>query len=537
MNPCCPLLDRLPRFAATFLFVSLFLSACKMTDTTNNELPRNQKLPLFDPHVAVYTCAPAQLPPFDAQAAAWFQEARTLESPEIYIDDRDYKKIVALTRKAAERQHWNAMLNLASYYLEGRDPPHGAEDAVQLVEAAMRLGIPAAYDRMGTYYMNGTGVRGDATRAYAFWQRAAQMGSPEALTDLGRKMFSVDDRPNDTRWANAAVGINMLECAYGQGYGLAAYELGFLYSNPIGRNPTRDDLERALLVWHNGVKFGSAKCAAAMSGEFESISSDADRKVLHTDMARSERYYMLARALEFDPERRFPNLDKILPLPPADLPPWNGDRDTLINAARGVSHPPPAPRSPSAYSERKERFYLDPEYRLAPTDDTTAGATAPFAGYWQPATDDKWVQQGGTALTTYPALYQPGERFDRVHAQHPDGRTDVVSGLTWLHWRTVRHDLGTISPPLVSGRTRATEPPAAATICSAGERCPVSGTWQPWMHTEHPMQSAINHYWRQAWLVAGQRFPDPQLDWMLDVAAADISWHLMDDIGVDICPA
>jgi hypothetical protein len=39
------------------------------------------------------------------------------------------------------------MLNLASLYVEGRDPSHGMK-AVQLVEKAMRLGIPA-YDRMG----------------------------------------------------------------------------------------------------------------------------------------------------------------------------------------------------------------------------------------------------------------------------------------------------------------------------------------------------------------------------------------------------
>ncbi|WP_426192951.1 tetratricopeptide repeat protein [Massilia sp. DWR3-1-1] len=374
------------RSIVTLAFLCEALTACKMDGAAGNVLPRNEKLPLLDPHVASYTCAPAQLPPFDAQADAWFQEARALESPRIFDDERDYKKIVALTHQAAQRQHWKAMLNLASFYLEGRDPPHGAEDAVQLVEAAMRLGVPAAYDRMGTYYMNGSGVRADATRAYAFWQRAAQMGSPDALADLGRKLISVDDHPERDRWANEAVGTKMLECAYSQGHGPAAYALGFQYSMPTGRNPKREELERALLAWHNGVKFGSAKCAAAISGEFRSFSNEPDRMVLHTDLARSERYYVLARALEFDPDRRFPNLDKILPLPPADLPPWHGDRDTLINAARGISHEPSPPRSPSAYSERKGRFYLDPIYRLAPTDEIAPSSTAPFAGDWQPIT-------------------------------------------------------------------------------------------------------------------------------------------------------
>lgn len=519
---------------ALILAFLLSLSACKMTDSTDNVLPRNQKLPLFDPHVASYTCAPAQLAPFDAQANAWFQETRTLESPEIFIDDRDYIKIIALTRQAAERQHWKAMLNLASYYVEGRDPPHGEEDAVKLVEAAMRLGIPAAYDRMGTYYMNGTGVKADATRAYAFWQKAAQMGSPEALTDLGRKMISVDDHPERDRWANETIGTRMLECAYGQGYADAAYKLGFQYSMPTGRNPTQDELHRALIVWHNGVKFGSAKCAAAVAGEFESISDRADRMVLHTDIARAERYYTLARALEFDPDRRFPNLDKILPLPPAELPPWNGDRDTLINAARGISHLPSSPRSPSAYSERKGRFYLESEYHLAPTNDVSSESIAPFAGYWQPFTDDTLLQQGGAALTTHPALYETGESYERVYAQHPDGIMDRVYGLTWRLWRTVRHDEGTISPPVVRGRTRLIAPPAAEMVCRANALCPISGTWQPWMKAEHPLRSDVNQYWRQAWIVAGQPFPQPRRDWMVDVNANDVSWHLMDSIGIDI---
>jgi hypothetical protein len=120
------------------------------------------------------------------------------------------------------------------------------------VEDAMRLGVPAAYDRMGTYYMNGTGVRGDATRAYAFWQLAAKMGSPEALTFLGKKMYAKHDNPDGSWWGNATVGIKMLECAYGQGYGQAAYELGLAYTVPMDHNPTREELARALNVLHNG---------------------------------------------------------------------------------------------------------------------------------------------------------------------------------------------------------------------------------------------------------------------------------------------
>ncbi|MEG2899242.1 MAG: sel1 repeat family protein, partial [Massilia sp.] len=90
-----------------------------------NKLPRNEELPLFNPHRSDFTCniETITVPPIDAQAEKWFLEAQVLDDPDAWEEDRDYKKIVQLTRQAAERHHWKAMLNLASLYLENRDPP------------------------------------------------------------------------------------------------------------------------------------------------------------------------------------------------------------------------------------------------------------------------------------------------------------------------------------------------------------------------------------------------------------------------------
>ena len=515
----------------TLLITISFTTACKMSNLVE-ALPRDEELPLFDPHIKTFACAPAISPSFDAQAEAWFQESRTLVQPEMYTDDRDYKKIVAITRQAADRRNWKAMLNLASLIIEERDPPHTVEDAVQLVEEAMRMGVPAAYDRMGTYYMNGTGVKSDATRAYAFWQRAAQMGNPDALAYLGRKLYSANDHPENGMWANSNIGIKMLECAYSQGHGPAAYQLAFLYSIPIDHKPERDELNRAVAAWHNGVKFGSAECAAALSGEFRS--NDADRMVLHPDTARSERYWILARTLKSHPDHRFPNLDMILPLPPTDLPPWNGDGPTLIKAAIGVGHPAPVLPRTSAYLERKGRYYLAGDYLLTPTDIISGAGMAPFSGYWQPAIPEHLAYEGDTELLAKPALYQKGEHFDLKLAENRGLRFNPSDGLIWRHLYTVRHDDETRLFPVVSGGTRVTEPPAIARACSGSARCPISGVWQPRMHTEHPMHNLVNQYWRQVWLVEGQRFPNPQQDWILNLEAGEITWHLMDSTGVDI---
>ena len=110
-----------------------------------------------------------------------------MDSPYLWSEERDYPKIVQRYTQAAERQHWKAMMNLVTLQIEGRGLPRDPEAVVKRVEAAMQLGIPAAYDRMGTLYQRGIGVKGDATRAFAFFQRAADMGSPESQTYLGGK--------------------------------------------------------------------------------------------------------------------------------------------------------------------------------------------------------------------------------------------------------------------------------------------------------------------------------------------------------------
>src|SRR5450830_1057928 len=313
------------------------------------DLPRNEKLPLFDPHRPTFTCEieAKKVPLIDAQADAWFREAQALDDHDLWEEDRDYKTIVQLTRQAADRRHWKAMLNLATLYLEKRDPPSGEMEASALVEQAMRFGVPAAYDRMGTYYMNSVGVPGDATKAFTFWQKAAEMGNPQAMAYLGGKMAATWDNPSERFWANIPVARKMLECSLAQGYGPAAYSLYYIQAWPraadgkiIGPR-THETRALALKTLHIGVKFGCSECARDLWAEFDHPDDLADMLVPHLDKARSERYGILNDALDSNPLLRFPNLDKVIPLPPAPLPPWNGDKTILIDAAKGTTSPTP----------------------------------------------------------------------------------------------------------------------------------------------------------------------------------------------------
>ncbi|MBB6135445.1 hypothetical protein HD842_003612 [Massilia aurea] len=507
---------------------------------TSHDFPRNEELPLFNPHRSNFKCEieTTKVPPVDAQAEKWFLEAQALDDPDTWEEDRNYKKIVQLTRQAAERHHWKAMLNLASLYLEHRDPPHGEMDALALVEQAMRLGIPAAYDRMGTYYMNNVGVNQDSTKAHAFWQKAAEMGNPQAMAYLGNMTSATWDSPIDGFWANIPVATKMLECALLQGYGPAAYKLANLRGKPRAPNGkisgprTAETKALALTTLHSGVRLGCSDCARSLSVEFRNPHDLADMFVPHLDQARSERYAVLHNALELNPLLRFPNLDKVLPLPPSPLSPWDGDKRTLIDAAKGVTSPPSELKS-SAASQRQGRYYLDATYDLIQSEDKARGTEAPFAGYWQATAPSESAQVQTWLKDIPPGLYQPGEAFDLP--RYPQGMgSRAIPEITWQRFLTVRHDNVVVNPVAATGMTREVIRTQPQRSCNALKTCPVTGTWQPWLSTEHPLHQVVNQPWRQAWVVAEEPFPQFVDGSYLPFDPDELTWHLMDSAAPNL---
>jgi TPR repeat protein len=306
-------------------------------------LPRNMHLKAFDPHRKTFTCKHEAdaVPAIDPEADQWNRQALGLTSRLLWPEDRDYKTAIQLWQRAAERKHWKAMLNLVNAYAHGEGVQRDTEHAVQIIEAAMRLGIPAAYDLMGTYHMDGIGVKPNASRAYAFWELAADMGSASAQAYIGSKLVGIYDDPRGSFWGNRKIALKMLECGFAQGNGDAAYELGFALR---GTDKSLDeDNDRALHALHEGVKFGHADCASSL---FVAFSNGKPIVNSVKDPSRADRYDVLAEALFHDPDLRLPNLDKILPLPPAVLPQWDGKKQTLIDAAR--ANPPTRAPSPAS---------------------------------------------------------------------------------------------------------------------------------------------------------------------------------------------
>ncbi|OEZ68823.1 hypothetical protein JAB5_47140 [Janthinobacterium sp. HH103] len=350
------------------------------------------------------------------------------------------------------------------------------------------------------------------------------MGNPQALGFLGEKLTAGKDYPGAEMWGNIPVAIKMMECALGQGYGPSAYDLSYLYvvlRTPDGTSDgerTTETKERALQVLHTGVRLGCEKCANKLTIEFGDPFDLANMLVPYIDKARAERYGVLSRELGFNPNARFPNLDKVLPLPPADLPSWNGDRDTLLHAAKGV-RPPPAMPQPSASSLLQKPYFLAADYALRPTGLHSDAPTAPFSAYWQPA--------AGQDLTEPARLFSEGEAFRHFSVLDADGNSRY-GPVTWEQCLTIRHNHGAVEPRTVQGLLREVARPEPLLSCVCDQVCPVSGVWQPWLAADHPLRAIVNQYWRQAWLNQGAPFPRPRRDWLLDLPDDDVTWHLMD---------
>jgi TPR repeat protein len=383
-----------PAFA---IIAAVCLVACdKMTPI--DPLSRHQALKAFDPHRKEFTCTyeADAVPPIDRQAEAWHQEALYVTRAGLWPNQRDWKKAEQLWTQAAERKHWKAMMNLASLYETGQGEgalavPEDSYKAIDIVEAAMKLGIPAAYDKMGNYHSRGMpSIRPNGSRAWAFWERAADMGNPQALTHIGKALAATYDNPEEGFWGNMPIAIKMLECAVSQGFGQAALELGVSLSNTT---PEFENLNRALQVLHEGVKFGSEDAANHLGSSFRS--GDPIVGSLK-DPSRSERYDALGDALYRNRDLRFPNLDKVLPLPPAPLPVWDGQPQSLIDAAKAVepvSTPKPTPGASRTGRAHIPQGHVLPDHPVPSREESPSrdrpmaqyeSTAARFTGYWLP---------------------------------------------------------------------------------------------------------------------------------------------------------
>lgn len=230
-------------------------------------------------------------------------------------------------KRAADLGDWGARALLAHFYRHGLGPMASnhvldpdADKSVAIARMAVAAGQPWGFYDVGVAHEHGYGgAYYDVDIAWAYYLRAAQLGSPEAQMALAERYGEAGRR--DAQEA-------MRQCAYRQGHGPAAFRLAII-AKLNGHN------EKALHLYQDGVRFGDEHCAAFLLLVFGNETEPSWRKEFlgplgfDEDVERSRRYREIADAVELNPDLKLSRLDETLPLPPAKLPEWRGVEGTL----------------------------------------------------------------------------------------------------------------------------------------------------------------------------------------------------------------
>ncbi|GGY34565.1 hypothetical protein GCM10007387_15640 [Pseudoduganella albidiflava] len=159
--------------------------------------------------------------------------------------------------------------------------------------------------------------------AWAHFLKAAELGSPEAQMVLASAYGEAREFVKEEK---------MLECAYRQRHGDAAYALATYQRAVAG------DYLKAIQLFQAGTEYGHRDSATALAILYadgywsymgEKYRPAFEQLGIKADAERSCRYEEIAAALEINPDLKLTRLNEVLPLPPAKLPPWNGVADAL----------------------------------------------------------------------------------------------------------------------------------------------------------------------------------------------------------------
>ena len=250
------------------------------------------------------------LPPLDPQADTLFKYALFLEKKP---GPKDFDAAARYYRIAAAYGHYKANHNLQLLVSTGQvSSPHAATETIDLAEQLIAAGIPGGYYDMGHYLELGYGVKQDERKARIYFRKAADMGSPEAQAYVGKLLEPKDRAPEVAR--------QMRYCAADQGNRDAANELGIdlmtdkLYTDALG-------------AFQRGVASGDPTSAWFLRFGFDTSPSDAMSYIGQPkDHERSRRYGLIWKFLNYREglNPKVPDIEQIVPLPPAQLPEWDG---------------------------------------------------------------------------------------------------------------------------------------------------------------------------------------------------------------------
>ena len=272
-----------------------------------------------------FTCVHEKRPPLSEETQQLYNYALHRDLNHMWPGQRGdgfWDELLPYYRIAAANGDYKANVRLQFLLSDGwtRVPDIEAETEVHKLYKMLHKQLPAtAYYLLKGYIEDGYGVSAPPDSELAFLRKAADMGNREAQYTLGQMISSLDDE--ETREFRLKLMMKLYRCASEQGQGNASYWLGMFL-------PDYHKYDEAVRAYHQGVKNGNYLSAFILSNAFKVGKEKGNNNFLdvEADKERARRYDIINTYLsdyEFM-SPTVPDLDDIVPLPPAPLPEWDG---------------------------------------------------------------------------------------------------------------------------------------------------------------------------------------------------------------------
>ncbi|MBT8768444.1 SEL1-like repeat protein [Metapseudomonas boanensis] len=363
------------------LLSTLLLAACAGHGLHLKKDPTVNPLAQIKANLA-FTCQHERIPDASADSDQLFTYARWLQkNNQLKQDPAVEAEVERLYRIAAEHGHYKANINLQNGAMRGHFTLRAAEH-LRLSQSLIEASVATGYYFVGIFLQQGSaGLREDQDMALRYYRKAADEGSALGQALVADKLAPSDIAPDIAR--------QMWRCAAEQGHGKAALSLGVDLK-------VDGHFQEALEAFQLGVAAGDETSAGFLDDGFRGPDPTDRLNYLgqEEDLERANRYERIWSILaDYSyAQPTVPEINEIVPLPPAKLPPWDGTLQWL--EAREANIPPPKPNEALIQQLAKAR-QLDPATGRPlpasphfitvdfPEPVCNSGQPCPHSGYWQ----------------------------------------------------------------------------------------------------------------------------------------------------------
>ena len=274
-----------------------------------------------------FTCKKEVQPPLSEETQQLYNYALYHDLHNMWTGEKGddvWNGLARYYRIAAANGDYKANVRLQYLLNTGRISTDMPQTEVHNLNEELAKQLPAtAYYNLYGYLDEGYGVRTEEGGKYAYLRKAADLGSREAQYTVAEMLADIEDSEETQEAFKYRLNLvkQLRSCASEQGLGEVSSNLGI--SLQMDKK-----YQEALKVFHQGVKNGDSISALVLSHAFESGVQADNLNFLDVspDDERVKRYHMISSYLSrYDYlQPKVPDLDDIVPLPPAKLPEWNG---------------------------------------------------------------------------------------------------------------------------------------------------------------------------------------------------------------------